>query len=70
MKAVRVGNFFGGLPIKTHRELVADKDKCPHVLVGTPGRIKAVRRGEQRGGGEWWECGAAGPPPARRPGAS
>lgn len=43
MKNVRVGNFFGGLPIKQQREQLRDKDKCPHIIVGTPGRVKAVR---------------------------
>ena len=42
MKNVRLANFFGGLPIKQHRELLKDKDKCPHIIVGTPGRIKQV----------------------------
>jgi hypothetical protein len=43
MKNVRVGNFFGGLPIKQQRDMLKDKDKCPHIIVGTPGRIKGVR---------------------------
>ncbi|GAB4813134.1 hypothetical protein N2152v2_000180 [Parachlorella kessleri] len=42
MKNVRLANFFGGLPIKQHRELLKDKDKCPHIIVGTPGRIKQL----------------------------
>ena len=42
MKNVRVGNFFGGLPVKQHREMLKDPSKCPHVIVGTPGRIKAL----------------------------
>lgn len=42
MKNVRVGNFFGGLPIKQQREMVKDATKCPHIIVGTPGRIKAL----------------------------
>lgn len=42
MKTIRVGNFFGGLPIKQQRELLKDKDKCPHIIVGTPGRVKAL----------------------------
>ena len=42
MKNVRVGNFFGGLPIKQQREMVKDPTKCPHIIVGTPGRIKAL----------------------------
>ena len=43
MKGARVGNFFGGLPIKQQREELKDKDKCPHIMVGTPGRVKGVR---------------------------
>jgi hypothetical protein len=43
LQNVRVGNFFGGLPIKQQREQLKDKDKCPHVIVGTPGRVKGVR---------------------------
>merc|ERR1719183_446488 len=42
MKNVRVGNFFGGLPVKQHREMLKDSSKCPHIIVGTPGRIKAL----------------------------
>lgn len=42
MKNIRVGNFFGGLPIKQQREMLKDKDKCPHIIVGTPGRVKAL----------------------------
>lgn len=42
MKNVRVGNFFGGLPIKQQRESLKDTAKCPHIIVGTPGRIKAL----------------------------
>jgi hypothetical protein len=45
LKSVRVGNFFGGLPIKQQRDSLKDKDKCPHVIVGTPGRVKGVSRG-------------------------
>jgi ATP-dependent RNA helicase UAP56/SUB2 len=42
MKNVRVGNFFGGLPIKLQRDALKDKEKCPHIIVGTPGRVKAL----------------------------
>jgi ATP-dependent RNA helicase UAP56/SUB2 len=37
---IKVGNFFGGLPIKTQRDLL--KTNCPHIVVGTPGRLKQV----------------------------
>jgi len=38
---VKVANFFGGFPIKQHKELL--KTNCPQVIVGTPGRLKQVR---------------------------
>jgi ATP-dependent RNA helicase UAP56/SUB2 len=34
--------FYGGTPIAKSEELLKDKDKCPHVVVGTPGRILAL----------------------------
>lgn len=37
-----MGNFFGGLPIKVQREALKAADKCPHIIVGTPGRVKAL----------------------------
>lgn len=37
---IKVGNFFGGLPIKNQRDLL--KSNCPHIVVGTPGRLKQV----------------------------
>ena len=40
MPGVRVANFFGGLPIKQHKELL--KNNTPHIIVGTPGRLKQV----------------------------
>lgn len=38
----QVGVFFGGLPI-TKDEAVL-KSNCPHIVVGTPGRILALVR--------------------------
>jgi ATP-dependent RNA helicase UAP56/SUB2 len=40
MPNVKIGNFFGGLPIKQQQELL--KTNCPNVVVGTPGRIKQL----------------------------
>lgn len=37
----RVGVVFGGLNIQTQKEAIL-KDK-PNIIVGTPGRVKAVR---------------------------
>jgi hypothetical protein len=56
---VRVGNFFGGLPIKQQREQLKDKDKCPHIIVGTPGRVKGVSDYTQLQPGH--SCGPARP---------
>lgn len=43
---VKVANFFGGLPIKQQKETL--KKDCPQVIIGTPGRLKAVRGGAAR----------------------
>lgn len=59
MKNVRVGNFFGGLPIKQQREQLKDKDKCPHIIVGTPGRVKGVRAAPCSCPCAWPHCWAA-----------
>ena len=40
MPTVKVGNFFGGLPVKTQREEL--KAGAPNIVVGTPGRVKQV----------------------------
>lgn len=42
MTNVKVANFYGGIPIKNHRDQL--ENDPPHIVVGTPGRIKAVRR--------------------------
>lgn len=42
MNSVRVAFFFGGMPIKKDEEIL--KNKCPHVVVGTPGRILALTK--------------------------
>lgn len=34
--------FFGGLPIQKDEEVL--KNNCPHIVVGTPGRILALVR--------------------------
>jgi ATP-dependent RNA helicase UAP56/SUB2 len=40
LPTVKVGNFFGGLPMKAQQQLL--KNDTPHVVVGTPGRLKAL----------------------------
>jgi len=42
MPNVRVGVFFGGVGIKKDEENI--KKSCPHIVVGTPGRILALAR--------------------------
>jgi len=40
LPAVKVGNFFGGLPVQAQKKLLADN--TPHIVVGTPGRVKQL----------------------------
>uniref|UniRef100_A0A8C8S852 RNA helicase n=1 Tax=Pelusios castaneus TaxID=367368 RepID=A0A8C8S852_9SAUR len=42
MPSVKVAVFFGGLSIKKDEEVL--KKNCPHIVVGTPGRILALVR--------------------------
>lgn len=42
MPTVKVGVFFGGVGIKKDEETL--KKNCPHIVVGTPGRILALAR--------------------------
>ncbi|TVU34080.1 hypothetical protein EJB05_15906 [Eragrostis curvula] len=39
---LRVAVFYGGVHIKNHKDLL--KNDCPHIVVGTPGRILALAR--------------------------
>ncbi|KAI9479908.1 Suppressor of the cold-sensitive snRNP biogenesis mutant brr1-1 [Coemansia sp. RSA 989] len=36
--------FYGGVNIKHDKDILADKEKCPDIIVGTPGRILALVR--------------------------
>ena len=38
MEGVRVECLYGGVPIKTHKEML--KNNTPHVIISTPGRCK------------------------------
>ncbi|KAJ6862279.1 hypothetical protein NC652_039194 [Populus alba x Populus x berolinensis] len=38
----KVAVFYGGVNVKTHKDLL--KNECPHIVVGTPGRILALAR--------------------------
>merc|ERR1711936_1417365 len=42
---VKVGVFFGGMPIEKDRETL--RKNTPHVVVGTPGRVLALIRGRE-----------------------
>jgi len=42
MPNVKVGVFFGGVGIKKDEESI--KKNCPHIVVGTPGRMLALAR--------------------------
>lgn len=42
MPAVKVANFFGGIDIKKNREELSKEHPC--IVVGTPGRIKALAK--------------------------
>ena len=42
MPTVKAAVFFGGLAIKKDEEVL--KKNCPHIVVGTPGRITALTR--------------------------
>lgn len=44
MPDIKTGVFYGGTPIKTDIETLKNKDTCPHIIVGTPGRLKALVR--------------------------
>lgn len=42
LSEIKVAVFYGGVNIKIHKELL--KNECPHIVVGTPGRILALAR--------------------------
>jgi ATP-dependent RNA helicase UAP56/SUB2 len=42
MPDVRTEVFYGGVPIRKDQELLRDPAKCPHIVVGTPGRVLAL----------------------------
>ncbi|XP_001606735.1 ATP-dependent RNA helicase WM6-like [Nasonia vitripennis] len=42
---VKVSVFFGGMPIQKDKEVL--KNNCPHIVVGTPGRISALVKGKK-----------------------
>ncbi|KAK8618947.1 hypothetical protein V6N13_132923 [Hibiscus sabdariffa] len=44
---IKVVVFYGGVNIKVHKDLL--KTECPHIVVGTPGRILALTRDKDLG---------------------
>lgn len=42
MNNVKIAVFFGGMSVKKDEEVL--KKNCPHIVVGTPGRILALTR--------------------------
>lgn len=42
MPGIKVAVFYGGVNIKIHKDLL--KNECPHIVVGTPGRVLALAR--------------------------
>ena len=44
---IKVAVFYGGVNIKVHKDLL--KNECPHIVVGTPGRILALTRDKDLG---------------------
>lgn len=45
LTGIKVGVFFGGMPIEKDREVL--RQNPPHVVVGTPGRMLALIRGRE-----------------------
>ncbi|KAK4375231.1 hypothetical protein RND71_005908 [Anisodus tanguticus] len=39
---IKVAVFYGGVNVKLHKELL--KNECPHIVVGTPGRVLSLAR--------------------------
>ncbi|KAI7740248.1 hypothetical protein M8C21_021677 [Ambrosia artemisiifolia] len=44
---IKVAVFYGGVNIKIHKDLL--KNECPHIVVGTPGRVLALARDKDLG---------------------
>lgn len=47
MNSMKIAVFFGGMPIKKDEEVL--KKNCPHIVVGTPGRILALAKSKVLG---------------------
>ncbi|XP_057523392.1 DEAD-box ATP-dependent RNA helicase 15 [Amaranthus tricolor] len=42
LPGIKVAVFYGGVNIKVHKDLL--KNECPHIVVGTPGRVLSLAR--------------------------
>lgn len=42
MPDVRTGVFYGGTSVRVDQDLLKNKELCPHIVVGTPGRLAAL----------------------------
>ena len=40
MRGIKIGNYYGGMPVTEQREQL--KKEQPTIVVGTPGRVKQV----------------------------
>lgn len=50
MSNVRTEVFYGGTPISADIEKLSKKETCPHIAVGTPGRMLALARDKKLNG--------------------
>jgi len=50
MTNVRTEVFYGGTPISGDIEKLKNKDTCPHIAVGTPGRMLALTKDKRLNG--------------------
>ncbi|EKX72880.1 DEAD box ATP-dependent RNA helicase family member protein [Theileria equi strain WA] len=46
LSGVRCEVVYGGIPIQKDIAMLSDPTKCPHILVGTPGRLLALIKGK------------------------
>eukprot|EP00741_Cyanophora_paradoxa_P008825 tig00001376_g8542.t1 len=44
LEGIRTTVFYGGVSISAHQNILKNESTCPHIIVGTPGRILALGR--------------------------
>lgn len=42
LPSIKTQVIYGGTSVSKDRSILADKDTCPHIIVGTPGRVLAL----------------------------